>query len=71
MLLRRRSWRSLMRPASWRPEIELRTLRCDTVGVSVAALVLSATLLISYSMSKTLPFAFISGAAGRMTPVLR
>jgi len=48
-------------------EIERRTLRCDTVGVSVAALVLSATLLTSCSMfSSTLPFAFVRGATKRL-----
>ena len=74
---RERSWVSEMRPPSstdWplATAIELLTLRCDMVGVSVLAFPLSTILLISCSMlSRTLPLTLTLGATRRMTPVLR
>ena len=75
--VRARSSRSLIKPPSstvWElaTAIELLTLRWETVGVSVVALALGATLLISCSISSsTLPLTLIRGRTRRMTPVLR
>ena len=77
MPLRSRSCRSLTNPANRTVcplaiAIELLTLRCDTVGVSVPVEAVVETELISCSMSSnTLPLALILGATRKMTPVLR
>ena len=78
-------WLSLIRPASstvWplATATELRTLRVETVGVSVLVAVeeelvdvdAATGLEISCSTSSlTLPFALIRGTTRRMMPVLR